>query len=102
MHDKRKNIAPAYSFGVKHKSFTNNHSPGPKFNIEGIGFDLAVFVIDGSSIFKVTKLNPESFIDTPWKKWSTTLFPLLKNTICKSFQYTRSRNISQRKRHYSA
>merc|ERR1712113_614689 len=34
MHDKRKNIAPAYSFGVKHKNFTNNHSPGPKFNIE--------------------------------------------------------------------
>ena len=40
MHDKRKNIAPAYSFGVKHKNFTNNHSPGPKFNIEGIRFNL--------------------------------------------------------------
>ena len=40
MHDKRKNIAPAYSFGVKHRNFTNNHSPGPKFNIEGIRFNL--------------------------------------------------------------
>merc|ERR1711892_1224055 len=33
-HDKRKNIAPSYSFGLRHKSFTNSHSPGPKFNIE--------------------------------------------------------------------
>lgn len=47
MHDKRKNIAPAYSFGVKHKNFTNNHSPGPKFNIEGIWFN---FILSSSSI----------------------------------------------------
>ena len=33
-HDPRKNIAPSFSFGVRHKEFTNNHSPGPKFNIE--------------------------------------------------------------------
>jgi len=32
-HDKRKIIAPSYSFGLKHKSFTNNHSPGPKFMV---------------------------------------------------------------------
>ena len=45
MHDKRKNIAPAYSFGVKHKNFTNNHSPGPKFNIEGIWFHFIIFIV---------------------------------------------------------
>lgn len=33
-HDKRKRISPSYSFGVRHKEFSNNHSPGPKFNIE--------------------------------------------------------------------
>lgn len=33
-HDPRKNIAPSFSFGVRHKEYTNNHSPGPKFNIE--------------------------------------------------------------------
>merc|ERR1711953_641089 len=32
-HDKRKNIAPSYSFGLRHKEFTNNHSPGPKFMV---------------------------------------------------------------------
>ena len=45
MHDKRKNIAPAYSFGVKHRNFTNNHSPGPKFNIEGIWFHFIIFIV---------------------------------------------------------
>ena len=49
MHDKRKNIAPAYSFGVKHKNFTNNHSPGPKFNIEGIWFKCSIFLSFTSS-----------------------------------------------------
>ena len=33
-HDPRKNIAPSFSFGIRHKEFTNNHSPGPKLNIE--------------------------------------------------------------------
>lgn len=32
-HDKRKIIAPSYSFGLKHKNFSNNHSPGPKFMV---------------------------------------------------------------------
>ena len=26
--------APSYSFGLKHKNFTNNHSPGPKFMVK--------------------------------------------------------------------
>ena len=57
MHDKRKNIAPAYSFGVKHKNFTNNHSPGPKFNIEGIWFNLSVFLVGISKIIKFFVVN---------------------------------------------
>lgn len=32
-HDPRKIIAPSYSFGVKHKAFLNNNSPGPKFMV---------------------------------------------------------------------
>ena len=42
-HDKRKRISPSYSFGVRHKEFTNNHSPGPKFNIEGNHYSLSEF-----------------------------------------------------------
>ena len=115
MHDKRKNIAPAYSFGVKHKNFTNNHSPGPKFNIEGNWFHFTIFIdrsteslwtftdslreFTDSPRMKVIKLNHESFVDTSWKKRCSTLFALLKNTVSKSFQYTRPWNISQRKSH---
>ena len=58
MHDKRKNIAPAYSFGVKHKNFTNNHSPGPKFNIEGIWFNLSVFLVEISKIITFFRCEP--------------------------------------------
>jgi len=32
-HDPRKIVAPSYSFGVKHKNFSSNHSPGPKFMV---------------------------------------------------------------------
>lgn len=34
LHDPRKMEAPSYSFGLKHKNFTNNHSPGPKFMVK--------------------------------------------------------------------
>lgn len=49
-HDPRKIVAPSYSFGVRHKTFSNSHSPGPKFMVNS---SLTRHGVEGSAKFSL-------------------------------------------------